>query len=111
MVIPQANALNQSTGERNRTPITARFEGAQQVCGGHLCAVGERTNWQKAVWDHQNISQGKITSAEQHGESVLHNLAGSTPGSTTMHGNPMMSGNMNMGTNMTANGNMAKGTK
>ncbi|WP_101477543.1 hypothetical protein [Candidatus Nitrosotalea bavarica] len=110
MVIPQASALNQNMGEYNKTPVTARFEGAKNVCGDHLCALGERTAWEKAVWDHQNISQGKISSTSQHGESVLHNMAGSTAGSTTMHGNTM-SGNMNMGTNMAANGNMTKGTK
>ena len=109
VVIPQASALNQSTGERNRTPMTLRFEGAQQVCGDHVCKPGERTTWEKAVWDHQSTSQGKVSSPQQHGESVMHNLAGSTTGSTTMHGNSMP-GNMN-GMNMTGNGPMMNSTK
>lgn len=97
VVIPQASALNQNLGEYNKTPVTARFEGAKQVCGDHLCKAGERTAWEKAVWDHQSTSQGKVSSPQQHGESVMHNLAGSTTGSTTMHGNTMP-GNMPMGT-------------
>lgn len=86
VVIPQASALIASTGDRDRTPVTARFEGAKRVCGDHLCLPGERTSWEKAVWDTQKTSQDKISSIEQHGEDVMHQMAGSTPGSTTLHG-------------------------
>lgn len=66
--------------------VTARFEGDLKVCGNHLCAHGEKTSWDKAVWGAQNVSQGKISSTQQHGEDVMNNMAGSTTGSTTSHG-------------------------
>ena len=87
MVIPQANALNESPNNGyNRDHVTARFLGAAKVCGNHLCAPGERTVWEKVVWDSQKVSQGKITSPKQHGEDVMHKMAGSTPSPQTGHG-------------------------
>lgn len=84
MVIPQASALNPNPVDNSH--VTARFESEHKICGNHLCAHGERTEWEKAVWDHQKVSQGKISSVQQHGEDVMHEMAGSTAGSTTSHG-------------------------
>jgi hypothetical protein len=84
MGIPLASALNPNPVDNSH--VTARFESEHKVCGSHLCAHGERTSWEKAVWDHQNTSQGKISSTQQHGEDVMHNMAGSTAGMTTSHG-------------------------
>lgn len=92
MVLPQANALNENLNvyynpsPMERSHITDRFNSAEKVCGTHLCAHGERTAWEKAVWDHQNTSQGKITSTQQHGEDVMKKMAGATPNQMTAHG-------------------------
>ena len=84
MGIPVASALVNS--EYDNSHVTERFESEHKVCGNHLCTPGERTSWEKAVWDHQRTSQGKVTSISQHGEDVMHKMSGSTPGSTTAHG-------------------------
>ena len=84
MAIPLASALNPNPVDNSH--VTARFESEHKVCGNHLCAYGERTSWEKAVWDHQSMSQGKISSMTQHGEDVMHKMSGSTPGQTTAHG-------------------------
>lgn len=84
MAIPLASALISSSVDNSH--VTARFDSEKKVCGNHLCTPGERTNWEKAVWDHQTTSQGKISSIQQHGEDVMHQMAGSTTGSTTSHG-------------------------
>jgi hypothetical protein len=84
MGIPLASAL--INNQYDNSHVTARFEGHLKVCGNHLCAHGERTSWEKAVWDHQSMSQGKISSTQQHGEDVMHQMAGSTTGPTTAHG-------------------------
>jgi len=108
MAIPLASALNPNPVDNSH--VTARFESEKKVCGNHLCAHGERTSWEKAVWDHQKISQGKITSLTQHGEEVMQKMAGSTPEPTTAHGSqkPTMHSTMPMigaakGANMTGN--------
>lgn len=84
MGIPLASALVNSPYDNSH--VTARFEGDLKVCGNHLCAPGEKTFWDKAVWHTQNVSQGKISSTKQHGEEVMHKMAGSTAGMTTSHG-------------------------
>ncbi len=84
MYVPQVSALVPSTFDDSH--VTARFESEHKVCGSHLCTPGERTVWEKAVWDHQGKSQGKITSPIQHGEDVMKKMAGSTPNPTTAHG-------------------------
>ncbi|MDR3782210.1 MAG: hypothetical protein P4K92_02725 [Candidatus Nitrosotalea sp.] len=84
MAIPLASAL--ITNPVDNSHVTARFEGDLKVCGNHLCAHGEKTFWDKAVWGAQNVSQGKISSTTQHGESVMQKMAGSTIGTTTSHG-------------------------
>jgi hypothetical protein len=84
MGIPLASALINSPYDNSM--VTARFDGHTKVCGNHLCAHGERTSWEKAVWDHQSMSQGKISSTQQHGEDVMSNMAGSNTGSMTSHG-------------------------
>jgi hypothetical protein len=84
MAIPMASALINSPVDNSH--VTARFESDLKVCGNHLCTHGEKTHWDKAVWGAQNMSQGKITSAKQHGEDVMHKMAGSTTGPTTAHG-------------------------
>lgn len=107
MVIPQASALVNSGYDNSH--VTARFEGDLKVCGNHLCAPGEKTFWDKAVWGSQNVGTGKVGTT-QHGESVMHKMTGSTPKATSGHGTPMpMHGTMMKNSNMT--GNMPSGTK
>lgn len=84
MIIPQASALNPSPVDLSY--VTERFTGHTKICGTHICAPGEKTQWQKSVFGLQKISQNKITSATQHGEDVMSKLAGSTSGPTTAHG-------------------------
>ena len=126
VAIPQASALNPdlnvyyNPSPMERSHVTDRFNSVEKVCGNHLCAHGERTTWQKAVWDHQKVSQGKITSPQQHGEDVMHKMAGSTPAPQTGHGSekptvhttmPVI--NATASTGMTGNmtGNMSKTMK
>ncbi len=84
MTIPQASALNNSGYDNSH--VTARFYGHMRVCGNHICAPSERTEWEKAVWDRQSQSQGKITSPQQHGEDIMNQMAGSAQKPTTAHG-------------------------
>ena len=53
MAIPVASALNQNFVDNSH--VTARFEGEHKVCGNHICKPGEKTNWENAVWGHQNM--------------------------------------------------------
>ena len=84
MYVPQVSAL--ITNPVDNSHVTDRFDSEHKVCGNHLCKPGERTAWQKAVWDHQSITQGKISTASQHGEDVMKQMANSTPNPTTSHG-------------------------
>ena len=86
MYVPQVSALTQNTFDDSH--VTDRFSSHYKICGTHLCAHGEKTAWEKAVWAHQSVSQGKITSDTQHGEDVMKGLAGATPNPTTAHGSP-----------------------
>jgi hypothetical protein len=84
LAIPAASALNPNPVDNSH--VTDRFNSEHKICGTHLCAPGERTSWEKAVWDHQKVTQGKITHVSQHGEDVMKKMAGSTPNPTTAHG-------------------------
>jgi hypothetical protein len=84
MIIPQASALNPSPVDLSY--VTERFTGHTKICGAHICAHGEKTQWQKSVFGLQKMSQNKITSATQHGEDVMHKMSGSTSGMITSHG-------------------------
>lgn len=99
MYVPQVSALNPNPVDNSH--VTARFESEHKVCGTHLCKPGERTSWEKAVWDHQSLSQGKVASPTQHGEDVMKNLAGATPNPTTAHGTMKPMNNMDMNANKT----------
>jgi len=98
MVVPQASALVNSTYDNSH--VTARFESEHKVCGNHVCAPGERTNWEKSVWGSQKMGYGKVPTAT-HGESVMHQMAGSTPDTTSGHGTPMPAHGMMMTKNGT----------
>jgi len=84
MAIPLASALIQNPVDNSH--VTDRFDSEKKICGNHLCSPGERTSWEKAVWDHQKTKQGKITHISQHGEDVMAKMAGSTSSTTTAHG-------------------------
>lgn len=84
MYVPQASALNPNPVDNSH--VTDRFNSHHKICGTHLCMPGEKTSWEKAVWSHQSVSQGKITHSTQHGEDVMKGLAGATPNPTTAHG-------------------------
>lgn len=87
MYVPQVSAL--ITNPVDNSHVTDRFNSENKVCGNHLCKPGERTAWQKAVWDHQSVTQGKIVTASQHGEDVMKKMANATPSPTTAHGSEM----------------------
>jgi hypothetical protein len=94
MYIPQVSALIQNPVDNSH--VTDRFNSEKKVCGTHLCKPGERTAWEKAVWDHQSVSQGKIATASQHGEDVMKQMAGAAPNPTTAHGTIKPMDNMSM---------------
>jgi hypothetical protein len=64
LAIPHASALISSSLDNSH--VTDRFYGHFKVCGTHICGPHEKTEWQKVVWDRQNISQGTITSTNQN---------------------------------------------
>lgn len=83
VAIPQANALTKSNV---MTWISTASYGNSKICGDHVCAPGEHTQWTNAVWQSQKVSFGKVGSAP-HGEDVMHKLASSNATKTTMHVN------------------------
>ena len=84
IVLPQAIALNPNPVDNSH--VTDRFYGHMKVCGVHLCEHGQKTEWQKSVWGHQDISQGKITHPTQHGEDVMSKLSGHPTTQKSAHG-------------------------
>jgi hypothetical protein len=89
----QANALIQrdfSVYDDSHT--TARY-GNSKVCGNHICAPGEHSQWINTLSQSQKTGYGKVGNT-QHGEGVMHKMAGSTPSQMTSNGNIKMSGNM-----------------
>ena len=78
MTIPAASALTARTDFfDNHT--TARF-GNSPVCGDHMCAPGEHDKWVKALNDAQRGYQAGHAKGAQHGEDVMHQLAGAMQG-------------------------------
>lgn len=94
---PQASALEPSRVATHYYISTASY-GNSIVCGDHICAPGEHTQWVNSLWQSQKVSFGKVENAP-HGEDVMSKLAESTPAPTTMHGNAKMSGNVTMSGN------------
>jgi hypothetical protein len=84
LVLPSASGL--ISNEVDNSHVTARFSSHLKICGNEICKPGEKTNWQKAVWGHQTVSQGKISHHNEHGEDVMHKLSGSSTHPETMHG-------------------------
>ena len=79
----------------DRSHVTGRHDRAM-ICGGHYCTPSEYNDWRNGMIESQRVSQGKIANPQEHGEDVMHKMAGSTPGATTMHGNTKQ----NMGSSM-----------
>lgn len=97
VAIPPASALTKNTFDDSHT--TARF-GNSKVCGDHLCAPGEHAKWVQALNDAQRANQVGHSKNAQHGEDVMHQLAGSDHISGNMRTKDMqMTGNMT-GSNM-----------
>ncbi|MGB9124654.1 MAG: hypothetical protein WA833_08890 [Nitrosotalea sp.] len=117
-VLPMANALTQRT-EFNDQHRTASY-GGSNVCGDHVCAPGEQTQWMEKLSQLQRTGPGKITNAYTYLAS-LNSTSNTTPApisnttpmsnSTSMHGNLNMTEKMGVGGNMTSAGNTTKGTQ
>lgn len=102
--IPQVNALTQRDFSIYDDSLITASYGISKVCGSHLCAPGEHAQWINTLWQSQKTGYGKVGNA-QHGEDVMHNMAGSVAPPMTAHGN------MKMSDNMTMTGNSTKSTK
>ena len=81
--IPAASALTSRTNF-NDNHYTARFHGGLGICGDHICKPGEYSSWQKAMSAAQMQKQGGRAMSGQHGEDVMHGMAGSSHGQNTM---------------------------
>src|SRR5579863_7775129 len=110
-VLPMANALTQRT-EFNDQHRTASY-GGSNVCGDHVCAPGEKTQWMEKLSQLQRTGPGKITNAYTYLASL--NSTSNTPptptsnttpmsNSTSTHGNLNMTEKMGVGENMTSTG-------
>lgn len=98
--LPQVNALVQRDfSVLDDSHTTARY-GHSKVCGNHMCAPGEHTQWYDTVQKSQKTGHGKVANAP-HGEDVMHKLAGSTAPPMSSHGTVKISDNMTMTGNMT----------
>ncbi len=93
--LQQANALTQRDFSVYDDSHTTALYGNSKVCGNHICAPGEHTQWVKTLWDSQRTGYGNSAKA-QHGEDVIHAVTKSPSTS----GNVKMSGSMS---NMTGN--------
>ena len=91
VVVPQASALTPAI-VKNYDATASR--GNSNICGDHVCAPGEQTQWYNAVWQSQKVSQGKIVNATL-GEDVIAKMVGFIPVSKTMPGSNMTSSPMN----------------
>ncbi|WP_101477542.1 hypothetical protein [Candidatus Nitrosotalea bavarica] len=117
-VLPMASALTQRT-VFNDNHSTASY-GGTNVCGDHICASGEKTQWLEKLSQLQRTGPGKIANAYTY-LATLSPTSNTTPAptsnttpmsnSTSVHGNLNMAEKMNVGENMTSAGNMTKGTK
>ena len=117
-VLPMANALTQRTefNDQHRTATN----GGTNVCGDHVCAHGEKTQWIEKMYQLQrSTGPGKITNAYTFlANSNYASNTTPTPTTNTMpmsnstlHGNLNMTEKMAVGENMTSAGNGTKGTK
>jgi hypothetical protein len=118
-VLPLANALTQRTefNDQHRTATN----GGTNVCGDHVCANGEKTQWlEKMSQLQRSTGPGKVVNAYTYlsGISLTSNAttgpaSNTTPmsNSTSMHGALNMTEKMAVGENMTSTGNGTKGTK
>lgn len=106
--LPFASALTARTDFSNRH--SSASYGNSKVCGDHICKPGEQTQMMMKLSSSQRTGYGKVGTTT-HGEDVIHNIMGSTPAPTTMHGNIKMTEKVLMAANMTDKGNVTKGTK
>ncbi|OLC93764.1 MAG: hypothetical protein E6K87_02810 [Thaumarchaeota archaeon] len=83
VAIPPASALTPRM-DFNDNHYTARFHGGLGICGDHICKPGEYSSWQKAMSAAQMQKQGGRAMSGQHGEDVMHGMAGSSQGQNTM---------------------------
>ncbi len=93
MAVPQASALTPSTYLRNT--FATQSHGSSNICGDHICASGEHTQWYDAIDYFQKGNYGKVAPA-QHGEDILAQIIAAFTGSASTHGNNAMQGNMTM---------------
>lgn len=57
-VLPTVNALTQRTDFSNRH-LSASY-GNSPICGDHICAPGEKTQWLNKMAELQRVGPGKI---------------------------------------------------
>ena len=103
-VLPAANALTARTDFSNRH-LSASY-GNSPICGDHICAPGEKTQWLNKIAQLQRVGTGKIGSGATYKDVLNHIQLTST--TTSMHGTVKMTEKMSMGANMTGAGNMTK---
>jgi len=100
--LPQVNALTQRDFSVYDDSHTTASYGISKVCGNHLCAPGEHARWINTLWQSQRTGYGQVGNA-QNGETVMHNMAGSSMPPMTSHGTMKMSSNMTMTMHMSGN--------
>ena len=102
VVVSPASALTPAIVKNYDATAT---RGNSNICGDHVCAPGEQTQWYNAVWQSQKQSQGKIVNGTTLGEDVIAKMVGFIPVSKTMPVSNMTSSPMNSVPN-TMYGNM-----
>lgn len=113
MTVPQANALiNRDYTIRNPTHNTASTVMHSVVCGNHICLPGQKTGWEKSMFESHSMNSGKPVAT--HGTVVMQKMTGKTEQKTTSE-NMIPMNSMRMTTNGTENavmtGNTTTGTK
>lgn len=104
MLVPQANALiNRDYTIRNPTHTTTRTVIHSMICGDHICLPGQKTGWEKSVFESHNMNSGK--SVTNHGTDVIHKMPGKMEQKTTS-GNMKPMNSMHVTTNGTKSTNM-----
>ncbi len=80
--VPVASALTQRTDFSDRHTTASR--GYSNICGDHVCAPGEKTQWLNRMSSLQREGVGKINQGETYQEVLQHLQTTSNSGSGHM---------------------------
>lgn len=102
-VLPTVNALTQRTDFSNRH-LSASY-GNSPICGDHICAPGEKTQWLNKISELQRVGTGKIGNGATYIDVLNHIPSNST--STSSHKvteleHPQIAGNSTKSENTTS---------